>query len=77
MSRHFMRAAVAVAAVIGLVGCKNSEYAKGQGSEAKGQMEKAAGDVTGSDSLKAAGKADETKGKVQKGVGNVEHAVNP
>jgi uncharacterized protein YjbJ (UPF0337 family) len=77
MSRHFMRAALVAAAVVGLMGCKNSEYAKGEGNETKGQVEKAAGDVTGSDSLKAAGKADETKGKVQKGVGNVEHAVNP
>lgn len=77
MKRYIVRAAVVAAALGGVFGCKNSEYAKGQGNEAKGQVEKAAGDVTGSDSLKARGKADETKGKVQKGVGNVEHAVNP
>jgi uncharacterized protein YjbJ (UPF0337 family) len=77
MNKHIMRSALAVAAVATIASCKNSEYAKGQGSEAKGNVERAAGDVTGSDSLKATGKADQTKGKVQKAVGNVEHAVNP
>ena len=56
---------------------QNSETAKGDVNKAKDQAEQAAGDVTGSDSLKAAGKAHEATGKIQKGVGSVELAVNP
>jgi uncharacterized protein YjbJ (UPF0337 family) len=74
---HIVRSAMALAFAAGVVGCQNSETAKGDLNKAKGQAEQAAGDVTGSDSLKAAGKADQTKGKVQKTVGSVEHAVNP
>jgi len=60
-----------------LVGCKNSETAKGDANVAKGNVEHAVGSAVGSDSLQAAGSADKAKGKVQQGVGNVEHAVNP
>jgi uncharacterized protein YjbJ (UPF0337 family) len=77
MRTHTMWSALAVAATVAVVGCQNSETAKGDANKAKGQVEQAAGNVVGSDSLKAAGKADQTKGKVQKGVGSVEHAVNP
>jgi uncharacterized protein YjbJ (UPF0337 family) len=77
MRTYAVRSALAVAVAVTIVGCQNGETAKGDANKAKGQVEKAAGDVVGSDSLKAAGKADKTKGKVQKGVGSVEHAVNP
>ena len=75
MPIHAILSAVVMA--VAIAGCQNSETTKGEVNKAKGQVEQAAGNAVGSDSLKRAGKADETKGKVQKGVGSVEHAVNP
>jgi uncharacterized protein YjbJ (UPF0337 family) len=77
MNTYIARSSLVLALFVGAAGCQNSETAKGDANETKGKVEQAAGDITGSDSLKAAGKADKTKGKVQKGVGSVEHAVNP
>jgi uncharacterized protein YjbJ (UPF0337 family) len=78
MHTRMIRSTLALASVAGtLLACQNSETAKGDATKMKGQAEQAAGDVTGSDSLKAAGKGDQTKGKVQQTVGKVEHAVNP
>jgi uncharacterized protein YjbJ (UPF0337 family) len=74
MSMNIVRASLALAALAAAAGCRNSETAKGDTNQAKGQVEQAVGDVVGSDSMKNAGKVDETKGKVQKAVGSVEPA---
>ena len=48
---------------------------KGVANEAAGKVKETAGDVTGSDKLKAEGLAQQAKGEVQKTVGQAKDAV--
>jgi uncharacterized protein YjbJ (UPF0337 family) len=48
---------------------------KGVANEAAGKAKETAGNVTGSDKLKAEGLAQQAKGEVQKTVGQVKDAV--
>ena len=48
---------------------------EGKGKEAAGRVEKAAGELTGNDHMKAKGQAKKTEGKVQNKVGKVKDAV--
>ncbi|WP_237216876.1 CsbD family protein [Falsiroseomonas oryziterrae] len=54
---------------------------KGMGNKIKGDVKKAAGEMTGDEKLKAEGHADKAKGKVQSAVGGAKDAardaVNP
>ncbi len=48
---------------------------KGAGDGLKGKVEKATGELTGDQDLKAKGEKDKAKGAVKSGVGRVENAV--
>jgi uncharacterized protein YjbJ (UPF0337 family) len=53
----------------------NEDRVKGALNEAKGNIKKAAGKVTGDEKLKREGQADQVKGKIQNVVGGVKDAL--
>ena len=53
----------------------NSDKVKGGLKEAKGKVERAAGELTGDDKKKDQGTADKVAGAIQKGIGEVKDAV--
>ncbi len=61
----------------GAVGCQSGpqNVANGSATDAKGKVESAVGDVTGSDSLKATGQMDQAKGDAQKTIGQAQEHV--
>jgi uncharacterized protein YjbJ (UPF0337 family) len=53
----------------------NSDTTKGSFKDAKGDLKKAVGEVTGDRQLKDEGNADKAEGKIQKGIGKLRDVV--
>ena len=53
----------------------NRDKVKGGLKEAKGKVEKTAGELTGDNKMKNRGTADKVAGAIQKGIGEVKDAV--
>lgn len=53
----------------------NKDQVKGAAKEAAGRVQKAAGELTGSDKHRAEGEMKKNEGKAQKAVGDVKHGI--
>ncbi len=71
--RSILSVAMVGALAASLAGCDSGE---GGGQKTKGQLESAAGSITGDAKLKREGKKDEVVGGVKKTVGDVKDAVH-
>jgi uncharacterized protein YjbJ (UPF0337 family) len=54
----------------------NKDQAKGKAEEVGGKVEKAAGDLTGSEDMKARGEAKELKGKARQSAGDIKEGAH-
>jgi uncharacterized protein YjbJ (UPF0337 family) len=54
----------------------DNDKATGVADKVKGKVEKATGDLTGNNDMKAKGNRDEMKGSAKKGLGNVKNAAD-